>query len=77
MLLRMTTIRQIDARIKSLQNRLDEVSGTQDLIVEKMASDIEEIRRGMSLILAMLSRDPELAKLLTPDTQKPTKEQQG
>ncbi|MFF5096919.1 MULTISPECIES: hypothetical protein [Actinosynnema] len=73
----MTTIRQIDARIKSLQNRLDEVSGTQDLIVEKMASDIEEIRRGMSLILAMLSRDPELAKLLTPDTQEPSKDQQG
>ncbi|GAA2682233.1 MULTISPECIES: hypothetical protein [Actinosynnema] len=58
----MSTVSKLDARIRALETRLNEVSGTQDIVVERMAAQIDEIHRGMSLILTMLTRDPELAK---------------
>lgn len=69
----MTTVRRVDARIRALENRLDEVSGRQDIVLETMAAQIAEIHRGMSLILAMVARDPELAKSL--DRREPSPDQ--
>lgn len=43
---RVTTVRRLDARIRALGTRLDEVSGAQEIVVERMAAQIDEIHRG-------------------------------
>ncbi|GAA3883605.1 hypothetical protein GCM10022243_55400 [Saccharothrix violaceirubra] len=56
--------RNLDARIRALETRLKQVEGIQQIQVEKLVAQVEETHRGVTLILSMLARDPELAKLI-------------